>query len=124
MGCLARGAAEKGGRAGEEGDKDWEAKMGGDNNGPGFTGENSGVQNKDITVSRVSRDSGPIMVSNPVFAENQLSPSVVAGAIQISNNYIGPDAEESSGLNIEDRKRRRSGPASNTVMDINDIRKS
>ncbi|XP_017256434.1 uncharacterized protein LOC108225991 [Daucus carota subsp. sativus] len=54
----------------------------------------------------------------------QLSPSVVAGAIQISNNYIGPDAEESSGLNIEDRKRRRSGPASNTVMDINDIRKS
>lgn len=63
------------------------------------------------------------MVSNPVFAENQLSPSVVAGAIQISNNYIGPDAEESSGLNIEDRKRRRSGPASNTVMDINDSSK-
>ncbi|KAL8095281.1 hypothetical protein AgCh_036660 [Apium graveolens] len=127
--CLAKGAAEKGGRKGrskwlrDEGDTDWEAKMGGDNDSPGFTGENSGGQNKEITVRRVSRDSGPIMVSDHVYAENQISPYVLARVIQNSTNYIGPEEEESSGLNIEDRKRRGSGPASNTAMNTNDSSK-
>ncbi|XP_074342377.1 uncharacterized protein LOC141679915 [Apium graveolens] len=63
------------------------------------------------------------MVRNPVYAESQISPYVLAGVIQNSIYYIGPEEEKSSGLNIEYRKRRRSGPTSNNAMDTNDSSK-
>lgn len=53
-----------------------------------------------------------VLAANQAIIDNRLGP---ANYMQLAD---GLEAQENDGLDIEDRKRRRSGLESNTVMDV------
>lgn len=94
----------------DEGDVDWETKVGRSNSIP----ENTGGSTKFL-------DGELIMGRNLRTFENQIisTAGVDGSSVQITKNagnknqigyIIGPDEEESIGLNLEERKRKRLGP--------------
>lgn len=101
----------------DENDVGWEERIGRGNSGAKFQGENSGGKGKEIAVRRDFRDT-----SNISKFKNNMESGY--GGLILSNgpdNTVsfqhGPEVEEDIGLNLEDRKRRRSGPESKGPMD-------
>lgn len=93
----------------DEGDIDWAAKVGKDNNYPVFSeegGESSGVA---VSKDRGFRDNVTelVVIPDKAVSNNHIPIDKTGG--KISNFSNGLDQEELNGLHVEDRKRRRSG---------------
>lgn len=57
------------------------------------------------------------MASKSGIEGNKSEMTLFSGPIQISNTHNGPDNDECIGLNLEDMKRRRSGPKTKIKID-------
>lgn len=124
MGFMVQGGSTAYGRArekqvvgGVENDTDWEARIGRENYGATLSGVNSGRKGNEVAVRSDYRDA----ISGSNF-ENKDEGG--RGIILVGNGPInqgcminGPDNEEDIGLNLEDRKRRRSWPITSGPMD-------
>lgn len=101
----------------DEGDVDWEARKGRDNNipqsgGSGYDrGGNQGIQKSNSSYGmHGNRNLIQLKDKGPMTA-------VTSDLVNKSNHYIGPDEDELSGLNIVERKRPRGGLGSYDTMD-------
>ncbi|KAL1803594.1 hypothetical protein ACET3Z_032241 [Daucus carota] len=103
----------------DENDADWEAKIGRENSGAFFTGENQAGKDKGVIVKRDLRltDSDRITIAG---TSGKKSGVISNKIVQIRDEEYGPEEEENHGLEIEDQKRRRSGPETKSIMDTDD----
>lgn len=101
-----------------EGDVDWAAKFGGENNYPNFPGENSrGKVNVPTDMSIIRSDEGNNQ-TNLAFQNRDGRENIRSGHNLFKCLSDGLEVEEKSGLEIENSKRMRSGPESGTIMDV------
>lgn len=114
-----RGAGQGGSKwLRSEDDAGWAERIGRENNLPQFSGVKLGNQDMVSTERSSSRSNGResskkiVLAANQAIIDNRLGP---ANYMQLAD---GLEAQENDGLDIEDRKRRRSGLESNTVMDV------
>lgn len=115
-----RRGAEQGGskwlRA--EDDAGWAERIGRENNLPQSSGVKFGNQDMVVTERSIGRSNGRenskklILAANQAIIDNKMGPT---NYMQLAD---GLEAQENDGLDIEDRKRRRRGLESNTVMDV------
>lgn len=112
MRCLAQSAAEEGGSSKwlrEENDSDWAGRYGKDNYKEDF----SGFQNHSVVRSgnhgRMfrERDKG---IATLQGGKQLGGMSILQGGSSNSISLIGPREEELDGLEIEERKRKRTRP--------------
>lgn len=101
----------------EEGDADWEERIGRDNSIPRFGGEVGNYGGKEICLRRDIRQPNFSISENPVFSNVGAQANNFVGLNFNLEKVIGPEADELSGLNVEERKRRRGGPDSFETMD-------
>lgn len=87
----------------EEGDADWVGRIGRENRTAGSSGVNLGKQDNVEVVRRDFRNNFELQTVAP----NLVNPNVI----------IGPENEELIGLNIEGRKRSRTGHETQITMD-------
>lgn len=115
-----RGAGQGGSKwLREEDDVGWTERIGRENNCPTFQGGKSGVQDMGSNMRRDSRSSEgensklvPLRITQGGNSNvNEPNFSLISNGLYI---------EEEVGLNIEERKRKRIGPISNTTMDTDD----
>ncbi|XP_074376703.1 uncharacterized protein LOC141718222 [Apium graveolens] len=104
----------------DEDDAEWEAKIGRSNNCPPFTGGNFGDMDNNLTVvhdssMRANLGKDKVVLGKEMGGTNSNS------MLCIQEINFGPNLEEEIGLDVEDRKRRRSGPITQIVMDTDDI---
>lgn len=101
----------------EEGDTEWEERVGRENSKAGFTGEKCGTKDLvrgDRRDLRVDRNE---MLTESISKINDNINSVILGKQVISNPLFGPEEEDPIGLNVEGRKRSRIGHESQIIMD-------
>lgn len=103
----------------DENDAEWEAKLARDRNNPYFAGASYGDKDKGKSMAHDFRETGSNRIKNSVSLVEK-SGIFQNEILQIKDRDYGLDREENDGLNLEDRKRRRSGPQSNCVMDTNE----
>lgn len=119
---------ERSKRLREENDPEWEARIERENNGTKLSGGFSGEEMRELVVRR---DSGKELTgrreSRDFDSKSKFKNKLVSdkGGISssigpLNNKFIpnGPESDEDTGLNLEDRKRRRSGPATKGTMDV------
>lgn len=108
----------------EEGDAEWTAKIGRANSIPYVSDENQGRKDKvQSGRSNYRTDSGEnqnklIMINNRLYDGPRIGPSTY---LDLSDR-LGED--EDVGLEIEDKKRRRSGSTSRSTMDVEGVLQS
>ncbi|XP_074322969.1 uncharacterized protein LOC141659929 [Apium graveolens] len=104
----------------EEGDTDWEERIGRENSKPRYTGGNfakkdkEGVDLRDLRISEYGKS------TNSVTTSNQQGVSGIPHNLLISN-IDGPEEEEAIGLSTEGRKRSRTGHESKSTMDTDGV---
>ncbi|KAL8096843.1 hypothetical protein AgCh_030074 [Apium graveolens] len=101
----------------EENDSEWEARIGRENNGARFSGDSLGNKGNEIAVRRGIRDTEIISIFKN-NKDNGNDAEILSKGPNISLEVQKwPESDEDVGLNIEDRKRRRSGPITEGTMD-------
>lgn len=95
----------------EEKDVDWGKNHGGDSYYQQQSAGNEGGKSKDLNYVRDSRD---VVNGKPIIKDISGTGTVSNYRVdlQVINKVIGPSFDELTGLNIEERKRRRSSPDS------------
>lgn len=115
-----RGAGQGGSKwLREEDDAEWPARVGRGNNLPDFAGDSKGKADLVQSVRRdIWREKGDSSVSLKIVS-NQGGKVLESGSTSVKDLVIGLEIEETTGLSIEDRKRRRFGPEVSSTMDMN-----
>lgn len=103
----------------DENDADWEARIGRENPIPHNSGMNQGGGDKGQLILRDYRDSNSLQLAD-LKNKKELGGNTPYGLGQKFVEEHGLEIEENVGLDIEDRKRRRSGPESKGVMDTDE----
>lgn len=100
-----------------EGDADWEERIGRENNFSKSTGGNNGEDKMEVSIRRDLRRKGYEIsaISGSEVFQKDLTGN--PRDLQFSNTSTGPREDESIRLNIEGRKRSRSGHETNVTMD-------
>lgn len=96
----------------EEDDATWEDRIGREKQHHNFRGGNNSNGGKEIIQGSNSRS---LIVTE---ARNISSHNNLAGFNKISNLLYGPNDDEDSGLQVDERKRRRGDPTIKETMDI------
>lgn len=117
-----RGAGQGGSKwLRDETDAEWSAKIGGENNVANSSGANQGGKELAVTEIRENRSDDRANLnkqnSNLMTVDKSLGLGLPAYKA-ISN---GLDTEENNGLEIEDRKRRRSGSETHNIMNVEGV---
>ncbi|KAL8149468.1 hypothetical protein AgCh_006469 [Apium graveolens] len=102
----------------DENDAEWEAKIGRNANEPDYTGGNFGDKGKRVAVMQDSR----LVVGNKNYSADYMGErggTILKKSGQLSIRLNGPEEEEIEGLELDSRKRSRSGPG--ITMDTNDV---
>lgn len=105
----------------EEDDAGWEERIGRGNNYPTYPGGKSGDQDRGGKIGRNGRGNGGENSNQPALTITQggiLNEAGPHSFIQITNGLF---EEEDNGLDLEERKRKRTGPLSKGPMDTDDI---
>lgn len=100
----------------DERDEDWGKNLGDDNYYQQFSGgqmDGTVKENSQKRYHRANLHGGVTISGSKDMIENSNFPSSKQAVIQ----FNGPTDEELNGLNIEERKRRRSGPSDSVFMD-------
>lgn len=96
----------------DEDDATWELRGGKNNQYRNFRGRDGSNKGKEIIMESNSRDV-VATESRDISNNNKL-----AGFSTFSNAVYGPEENEDIGLKLDERKRRRGDPTSNSIMDI------
>lgn len=95
----------------DEDDADWEAKIRRSNHCLSFTGGNLGDKDNSLTVMH-DFSSGVSKGKDKVILGKEISGTILNQGGRIHDINYGPGIDEEVGLDVEDRKRRKSGPIS------------
>lgn len=106
----------------EDGDADWESRIGRENNIPRFTGKILGETSAELVEGRNLRGENIFKLNdkNSYLLKNQFEAGINSGhnmGLQISD---GLKKNENTGLELEDVKRRRSDVVVHAIMDTDD----
>lgn len=94
----------------DEGDAEWEFKLGNDNHKEQFSGNSSMSGEKEADQGcdiRRKDKAGAKTLGQPKFILEKIN---VEAANSNNRNYSGPEEDELDGLSLEERKRKRCGP--------------
>lgn len=104
----------------EDDDVGWKERVERDPNNPYFPGENDGVNDKSLSQLRDNRsnrgDNSKFVSVKNVSGGTSNGPEPI-GLLQLTN---GLAEEEDLGLDLDERKRKRTGPSSKSIMDTDD----
>ncbi|KAL8127116.1 hypothetical protein AgCh_014146 [Apium graveolens] len=102
----------------EEGDADWEERIGCENSNQRFGGVNFGSNDRGIIIRSEMWDNEGKSTTNSVVAGQQQDNIFMTRETESSKISFGPGEEESIGLITEARKRSRTGHETKGTMDI------
>lgn len=105
----------------EEGDADWEERIGRETRNQRFEGENRGGKDKELIIRRDMRANEITGVTNSVVAFNQQNQTAMMWDIINSKLTDGPGEDELIGLDTEGRKRSRTGHETSNAMDTDGV---
>lgn len=105
----------------EEGDAEWEERIGRDNRNQRFGGENLGEKDKELIIRRDMRANEKAGVTNSVVAVNQQIQTAKTRGLIISKLNDGSMEDEPIGLDTEGRKRCRTGHETSKTMDADGV---
>lgn len=105
----------------EEGDTNWVERIERENRKARFTGANSGSQDNGGVIRSDFRDIVSTQVTESSTKKDKQVLSIIPRNLPISNYSIGPEGEEFVGLNMEGRKRSRTGHETQKSMDTDGV---
>lgn len=105
----------------EERDAKWEERIGRENSIPRNMGGNYGRKDADEDMGRDSRLVGYGMLTKSALTGNMQELTNIPRNLLISNVDNGPGEDESIGLNLEGRKRSRTGHETHNTMDTDGV---